>query len=194
MTRYGFVRSVPFAALLIPLAGVAGLIPLARFDSEQITIHVFPEHVIVDGLYYYRNPYPFRIAQGMSIPFPTDERHPAPIEVQVEELSPDSREIPFRTMTGRPRFDLPIRAHETVCLRVHYFQRAPGGDARYILTTTQPWLRPLREGEYRLVADGVTELRSSYPLTPAQNGMAIFRRTEFMPSQDWSFSWRTDRR
>jgi hypothetical protein len=69
MTRYGFVRSVPFAALLIPLAGAAGLIPLARFDSEQITIHVFPEHVIVDGLYYYRSGGAFAGFEGDPIPY-----------------------------------------------------------------------------------------------------------------------------
>jgi len=190
----GFAKLTSFAALLVLLACVAGLLPLARFDSEQITIHVFPEHVTVDGLYYYRNPYPFQIVQGMSIPFPTDEHHPAPIELRVEELWPVSQEIPFRNLMGRPRFDLPLRAHETVCLRVHYYQRALGGEARYILTTTQPWIRPLREGEYRVIADGVTVLNSNYPLTSSSGGMAIFRRTQFMPAQDWSFSWQTDQR
>jgi hypothetical protein len=192
--RYRFARLTFFAAMLVPLACVSGLVPLARFDSERITIHVFPEHVTVDGLYYYRNPYPFEILQGMSIPFPTDERHPTPTELRVEEVWPDAREIPFRTLMGRPRFDLPLPAFTTICVRVHYYQRALGGDAQYILTTTQPWLLPLREGEYRLVSNGVTALRSNYPLTPTNEGTAIFRRTRFMPRQNWSFSWQPDQR
>ena|SRR5271165_1862646 len=178
------------AVLLLPLAYLLSALPVARFEREQITILVRPDHIVVDGIYFYRNPYPFPIVQGLSVPLPADGGHPLPVDLQVEEISPRPQIFRLRTLWGRPRFDLPLLRNETVSVHVHYYQQAPGSDARYILTTTQPWFRPLQEGEYRLMAQGVTLLRSNYPLSEMAGGAAQFRRAPFMPQQDWVFSWK----
>lgn len=177
------------AVLLLPLAYLLSSSPVARFEREQITILVRPDHIVVDGVYFYRNPYPFPIVQGLSVPFPEDGEHPSPVDLQVDELSPRPHVLGLRTLWGRPRFDLALLRNETVSVHVHYYQQAPGSDARYILTTTQPWLRPLEEGEYRLVPRGVTLLQSNYPLFETAGGVAQFRQTQFMPRRDWVFSW-----
>jgi hypothetical protein len=91
---------------------------------------------------------------------------------------------------GRPRFDLPMRPNEILCLHVHYYQQAPASDARYILTTTQPWLRPLKTGEYRLIPHDVALLPSNYPVVEVSGGDAQFQKAQFMPRQDWVFSWK----
>ena len=178
------------AVLLLPLAYLLSSSPVARFEREQIIIMVHPDHIVVDGIYFYRNPYPFPIVQGMSVPLPADETHPIPVDLQVAELSPRPQVLRLRTVWGRPRFDLALLRGETVALHVHYYQQAPGSNARYILTTTQPWFRPLQEGEYRLIAQGVTLLQSNYPLSEITGGVAQFRQTRFMPRQDWVFSWK----
>jgi hypothetical protein len=182
--------STLLAVLLLPLAYLLSSSPIARFEREQITILVHPDHIVVDGIYFYRNPYPFPIVQGMSVPLPADEQHPIPVDLQVAELSPRPQVLRLRTVWGRPRFDLALLRGETVTLHVHYYQQAPGFNARYILTTTQPWFRPLQEGEYRLIAHGVTLLQSNYPLSEITGGVAQFRQTRFMPQQDWVFSWK----
>jgi hypothetical protein len=175
---------------LLGFAYVLGWSPVARFERERITILVHPDHVIVDGVYFYRNPFPFAIVQGLSIPLPADDTHPNPIDLEVEELSPRPHLVGLRYICGRPRFDLPIQRNETVCLHVHYYQQTPTSDARYVLTTTQPWLRPLQTGEYRLILQGVTLLQSNYPLADAAGGVAQFQKAQFMPRQDWVFSWK----
>jgi hypothetical protein len=164
--------------------------PVARFEREQITISVHPDYILVDGVYFYRNPFPFPIVQGLSIPFPTDDTHPAPVDLQVEELSPRAHMLSVRYLWGRPRFNLALLQNETVCLHVHYYQQAPTSDARYILTTTRPWLRPLQVGEYVLIPRGIRLLQSNHPLASTVGGAAQFRKQQFMPHQDWTFSWK----
>jgi hypothetical protein len=163
---------------------------VARFEREQITVLVHPDHIVVDGTYFYRNPYPFQIVQGLSVPLPVDDEHPTPADLEVEELSPRHQTFRLRTLWGRPRFDLTLPRNTTVSLHVHYYQQTPSADARYILTTTQPWLCPLKEGEYRLIPKGVTLLQSNYPLFEIAGGIAQFRQTRFMPRRDWIFSWK----
>jgi hypothetical protein len=175
---------------LLGFAYLLGWSPVARFEQERITILVHPDHVIVDGIYFYRNPFPFAIVQGLSIPLPADDTHPIPVDLEVEEVSPRPHLVGLRYILGRPRFDLPIQRNETVCLHVHYYQQTPTSDARYILTTTQPWLRPLQTGEYRLILQGVTLLQSNYPLANGAGGVAQFQEAQFMPRQDWLFSWK----
>jgi hypothetical protein len=175
---------------LLGFAYLLGSSPVARFEREQITILVHPDHVIVDGIYFYRNPFPFVIVQGLSVPLPADDTHPMPADLEVEELSPRPHLVGLRYIWGRPRFDLSIQGNETVCLHVHYYQQTPTSDARYILTTTQPWLQPLQTGEYRLISQGVTLLQSNYPLANAAGGVAQFKKTQFMPLEDWVFSWK----
>jgi len=178
--------------LLVAASLLSGWLPAARFEREQINIQVHPDHIVVDGVYFYRNPYPFPIVQGLSIPLPADDLHPLPAQLEAEELWPRPQAFLLRNLLGQARFDLPLRAREAVCLRVHYYQQAPNSDARYILTTTRPWMRPLQSGEYWLVPQGVTLLRSNYPLRtmPGGRGVAVFQQTQFMPDQDWIFSWR----
>src|SRR5208282_294957 len=120
---------------LLGLSYLLGSSPMARFEREQITILVHPDHIIVDGVYFYRNPFPFPIVQGLSIPLPADDAHSIPVDLQVEELSPRPHVLNLRYLWGRPRFDLALLQNESVCLHVHYYQQAPTSDARYILTT-----------------------------------------------------------
>ena len=177
---------------LVGLAGFSYVLassPIVRFEREQITISVHRDHILVDGVYFYRNPFPFPVIQGLSIPLPADYAHPMPVDLEVEELSPRPHMLTLRYIWGLPRFDLPLRSNETACLHVHYYQNAPTSDARYILTTTQPWLRPLEVGEYVLIPRGVKLLHSNYPLVSAPSGAAQFCMLQFMPRQDWVFSW-----
>ncbi len=178
---------------VVALVGFSYLLefsPVARFEREKITISVHPDHILVDGVYFYRNPFPFPIVQGLSIPLSADETHPTPVDLQVEEISPRPHVISLRYLWGRPRFDLTLLQNESVCLHVHYYQQAPTSDARYILTTTQPWLRPLQVGEYVLIPRGIKLLHSNYPLADTLGGAAQFQKQQFMPQQDWLFSWK----
>ncbi len=174
--------------LLFPF--VAGWLPIARFERERIEIRVRQARVAVEGEYVYRNPWPLPVLQGLSIPLSVDSIHPPPVEISAEEIWPHRRLLSPRFVLGLHRFDLPLGPREEVGVRVRYEQYSPSADARYLLATTQPWHRPLRLGVYRIIPDGVEILSSNYPLRAVEPGVLGFDRRDFMPHEDWVFSWR----
>ncbi len=184
---------LPLGAALAWLAATAsGLVPAARFTRERIDITVRPSAVEVCGLYVYENPWPFPVTQGLAYPFPVDDSHPAPVSIQVTEADPadgsDLRVVPTFRLGGTPRYSIRIRPGGVAHVRVRYVQPAYVPSATYLLTTTQPWGRPLEHGEYVLNPMGVRILESSYPLDGPEPHS--FVRRDFMPDKDWRFSWR----
>lgn len=163
--------------------------PRANFPSEEIDIQVYAAHVLVNGLYVYKNPFPFPITQGFSIPLPVDESHPEPLSLSAAVLTTQEEPVPLYFIFGKYRFTLTFRAKETIRLLVRYYQYAPSQDARYILTTTQAWKQPLHYGRYTLRLHNVRLVASNYPLRHDGSRCHVFERLDFMPQQDWRFSW-----
>lgn len=182
----------PYICLLcfaVAFPFLSGLYPIVRFNEEQIDIHVHPDHVRVEAQYVYKNPLPFPVVQGFSIPLPVDQHHPRPVMVSAKVLSPKEKLLPVRYILEKYRFEMAFRANEEVCVKVHYRQQTRAHDAYYILTTTKPWRRPLIHGTYRLIQRGVQVRSSSYALQPHRSGALIFHKTNFMPEKDWHFTW-----
>jgi hypothetical protein len=176
--------------LVLPL--LAGFYPIVRFTQEQIDVEVHPDHVEVTGWYVYKNPFPFPVAQGFSVPLPIDSDHPPPSYVSAYEVSADAKPIRLRHLLGKYRFELYFAAGEERRLRLNYRQQAPAQSSRYILKTTRPWRAPLRRGVYRLFPRGVTVISSSYPLGSLQGDAIGFVREDFLPTDDWRLTWRID--
>lgn len=175
--------------LLLVLPFITGLLPTVRFTHEEIDIEVHKTHVRMIGTYHYQNPFPFPVTQGLSIPLPISEDEPSPINIQVRILKPDGDIIPTHFIMGLHRFNLRFSSHETIDILVQYEQHTPNNKARYILTTTQPWRRPLNSGRYRLFANAVTIKESNYPVAPLSENTVGFTKTDFMPPFDWQFIW-----
>lgn len=189
MRRYLIGPALGLLALLLLLPFLAGILPIVHFVRERIDIAVYPEEVRVEGLYVYRNPWPFPVAQAFSIPLPVDASHPMPTELTAARLVPDAGPIPLRNLLGRESFELPFRAREEVQVIIQYRQYAPTRDARYLLTTTGPWRRPLDHAVYTLTLHDVRLARSNYALRSDTQGILGFERTGFMPQEDWQFQW-----
>lgn len=177
------------AATLVFLPFVAGVLPIVHFVRERIDIAVYPEEVRVEALYVYRNPWPFPVAQGLSIPLPVDATHPMPTELTAIRVVPDAGPVPLHSILGQNRFELRFRAHEEVQVVVQYRQLAPTRDARYLLLTTRPWGRPLDHAMYTVTPHDVALTGSNYPLRSNAQGILGFERTAFMPSDDWLLWW-----
>ena len=178
-----------FAVVLLLLPCLAGFLPIVHFVRERIDIAVYPDEVRVVGRYVYRNPWPLLVVQGLAIPLPVDATHPVPTELAATRLSPDAGPIPLRSILGRTTLELRFRAHEEVQIVVQYRQQAPTRDARYLLTTTRPWRRPLDQAVYTLTLHDVRLARSNYALRPDAQGVLAFERINFMPPEDWEFQW-----
>jgi hypothetical protein len=174
---------------MLPLPFLCGFYPVVHFTEEQIDIRVYPDQVIVDGYYVYQNPFPFPVSQGFTIPFPVDDRHSAPSSLQVRQLEPEEKDIGPWYMLGVHRFSLPFKANGACSVHVRYRQKVMGKSASYILVTTKPWRRPLQRAVYRMFPEGVEISASNYRLSRQEQGFLEFRRENFMPDEDWRFSW-----
>jgi hypothetical protein len=172
------------------LLGVySGFIPVFQFAREKIVVTLRKGEIQVDGLYYYRNPWPTPMSQGMAVPFPVDGKHPPPCEVELELLPGQDASLRCFAFGATQRFELRAGAGRTVCVRLRYRQTAACRSGRYLLTTSRPWGRALESGVYRMVLDGVALRRSSYALVVREAGALGFERSNFMPEKDWEFAW-----
>ena len=174
----------------LALPFLAGIMPIVRFTEEQIDIRVYPDYVLMQGIYVYQNPFPFPVVQGLSVPFPVDEDHPTPVQLAARQLVPKQKNLETRYILGRHRFNLFFGAFEQIQILVEYRQQAPKKNAKYLLSTTTPWKHPLRKGMYRLFPQEVIITRSNYALEPGDHDNFRFQRKHFMPQDDWYFSWK----
>jgi hypothetical protein len=183
------VVSLIFIVAILPFA--TGVLPTVHFTSERIDVHVYPDEILVDGYYFYKNPFAFPVMQGFSIPFPIDKDHPEPLEVNVERLTPTKEAISVRHPFGNTGFDAYFSANEEAEIRVSYRQKTGGANATYILTTTKPWGKPLESGVYTLYPHGTIIVSSNYPLDLPGKAPG-FHKTGFLPDKDWQFTWRRE--
>lgn len=160
-----------------------GIVPVARFPSEVITIDLEPSRVLVDATYVYENPFPFPIGQGFVVPTPEG------FEPTDLLLTRDSKPLALRHLLGQHRFELRFEGHQRVEVRLRYRQYTPGRKATYLLTTTQGWGRPLRSGIYRLRPNAARLTASSLPLRKIDGNTLVYERHDFLPTNEWTLSW-----
>lgn len=174
-------------AVLLFFSGV----PLVRFTRERIEVTVKPASIEVDGLYIYENPWPVPLTQGLKYPILSDDLHPIPDSVLVTAADPvtgkDLGPVFTLKLGKTPYYSVRVPAKGLRHIRVRYTQEARGPSGAYLLTTTQPWRRPLERGEYLLKPSGVRILSSSYPLDGKEP--FSFVKSSFMPDKEWEFEW-----
>jgi hypothetical protein len=179
---------VPFVLFGILVLFLAGFYPIIRFPEEQIDIEVYPDYVWVKGTYTYKNPLPFPVTQGFTIPLPVDADHPEPVQLTAKVLTPHEKPIRLKYLLGRHRFSLKFRTNEKITVSVAYRQQAPAKNGRYILLSTKAWRRPLNHGLYRMFLKNVRMTSSNYRLNKSDTYL-FFQKENFMPPEDWIFSW-----
>lgn len=180
------IPSALVCALVLPFA--LGLIPIVRFDSEQIFVYVHPTHLVVVGEYDYRNILPLPVGQALACPFSTDDTHSLPEVCVVEDLSSRKPLVSYDLPASRG-FMVPFFPFEKKTIRVTYSQRCEFPNGKYILLTTRPWGNPLKHGKYTIIECDTKIVGSNYALSSNDCGFLSFERSDFMPDRDWSFSW-----
>jgi len=186
--RFDEVYDEAFRPVLPASAGKAdeaSALPV-RFRDEVIDVRVEPGRLTVDALYGLENP--TRTSAGVTLfyPIPVDDAHPFPDRIEVKDrrfgTRPDGLLIPLSLGPG-----------EETTLAVRYSQACTEPVARYILTSTGAWGRPLRSGEYRVrwPAD-LPGVHVSYPgKDRTADGWTTrsFSRTDFQPDRDLVVTW-----
>jgi hypothetical protein len=180
---------------------LSGYFTPVRFDRERIEVQVTPGQIHVKGLYHYANTSRLPAILTLRVPFPVDRDHPRPDWFALCDSSEDGREgveIGPVVRGGDVSFRLIFRPREEKWVRLEYLQPSHVARGRYLLTTTQPWRRPIGRADYvlRLPPD-FTLLSSNYLVSPAPADGTwqafTFTKTGFFPDHDWEFAWNHSR-
>lgn len=168
--------------------------PIVRFDSEVISVTVDPERITVDGVYRLYNPLPFPMPQRFFYPTPVGGGLEPADELLIKRLPVRSEDLGNilepQVLGNRKYYLVHVPGRTTLEVRVYYSQRHNGNSGRYILTTTSGWGRPLQQANFELTLKSLDLGYSNYELTANRSGTWFFKRTDFMPEEDWVFTFR----
>jgi hypothetical protein len=150
-------------------------------------MRVSPGFVEVRGMYHFTFSGKERITGIMHYPFPLDSSH----------AWPDSISIPgrrFLETDSGVRLKMRFRPGHEESLFVYYRQPVLWNTARYIVTTTRRWYRPIDRAWFRVtVPKDLPEVRLNYePDSTVLTDTSItwlFTRGPFWPSEDVIVTW-----
>lgn len=205
-------RGLLIAALVVVLAVSGGGLFMARrgnpgretgvqlpveFIRERITVDIDPGWVTVTGVYWFRCNNALGGNFGIRYPFPVDEHHMFPDSVAVFHAGGEMISHTENRDANAVDFAVDMRVHPE--FTVVYRQRITGSDARYILTTTSAWKKPLERAVY-IVSLPEEFIPESFSLTPDFSrrigGRRVYTvtRTNFLPDRDLTVSWKSAKR
>jgi len=176
-----------------------------EFDSEEIHLIVEPDSLtgqpgrtlVVDGTYRLV----CHAATGvMSLmyPFPADPRMGQARPVRLEIRAPGGDWVPVEHAllpnASGLRCRVPLLSVDTLEFHAVYRQELIESYARYIVTTTRAWGKPLRRARFTVCLPAGMELaEASYPFaadTTAPAPRYAFLTEDFWPERDIVVEWR----
>jgi len=181
-----------------PRGPFARSLPLV-FDSERITLEILGDSLEVRGRYLLRCQGRGDASIPLVYPFPQDSLLGGWRFVSLEVrpgLAGAAKPARWDSLPGRAavRWWLPPCASDTLIAEAVYRQALHGGYARYIVTSTRAWERPLRHAafEIRLPA-GVEPVEFSFPFAASEGETGFYRyeATDFLPDRDVTLRWRS---
>lgn len=185
---------------LVALTGggdaVASGYPL-RFDGEVVRLFVEADSLRVEGHYHFRCGESVARAATLLYPYPADSLLGGARTLRLEARAPggDWQPLTFAEMPGRStvRWLVPLDLADQLELRTTYRQALRGRYARYIVTTTAAWGRPLASARFEIHLPGGAEpTYLSYPFRRVEDeGRAywLFEAEEFAPTEDVVVTW-----
>lgn len=181
----------------LPAAARARSLPLV-FDSERIALSIVGDSLEVRGSYVLLCGGEGRQSLPLFYPFPRDSLlggwRFVSLAVSAGAAAPA---LPARwepvPRTAAVRWWLPPCASDTLIAEAVYRQALLGDYARYIVTTTRAWERPLRRAEFEIrLPAGAEPLGFSFPFAPSteEPGLYRYEAAEFLPDHDITVRWR----
>lgn len=171
--------------LSAPPSGAAPLHPVV-FQSEEVTLTLYPDVLEVVGRYRFVNTSDASARLGIRFPFPVDGGHPVPalVEADVEGL---------RLLPDAAAWRLSLGPREVRDVTVRYLQPHDGRSATYITTSARAWRRPLEHARFvvRWPAS-LGEVRASVPLETRIEGgdrVGVFEASAYVPDVDVELRW-----
>jgi hypothetical protein len=159
-----------------------------HFAREEIEMRVFENRVEIMGNYHFQSATDKPLSAMMFYPFPLDAGHGFPDSVAVPGLA-------FSRQDSGVSFGFAFRPRAEDSFQVFYRQPLSVKSARYIVTTTRQWNRPIDQARFRItVPASLTGVKLSYPHDRLERTDSTvtysFARRRFFPSEDIVVSWR----
>jgi hypothetical protein len=201
--RFARAGAVLAAACGLALAagaarGAGAAAPPLAFRSELVRIVVGADSVEVQGWYRFEAHTPAAGAPAILYPYPTDARLGGARTVSVDVRAGEGmwRPLAFAEEPRLPgsRWFAPDDLGDSVEVRCVYRQALRAHFARYIVTTTSSWGRPLRVARFEItLPQGARPTRFSHAFRAAGRGRTrawVYEARDFLPDRDIEVEWR----
>ncbi len=159
-----------------------------HFAREEVALDIRPGTLEVRGTYHFTCSAPGPLIAGIFYPFPTDSNqlYPDSIEIHGQRFSESDSGVFFRKKFVPGAGD---------SFFAYYRQPLRAGSARYIITSTRKWHRPIDLARFRVtVPASFQDVKLSFrPDSSAKTDSTItyyFTRARFYPDRDLVVTWR----
>ena len=166
------------------------------FEREIIRIFVEPDSLRIEGLYFLRGSGDREQVVPLTYPYPEDERlGGARTEFLRARTTGDWTPLSFgeKSAGNGARWWVPVSPGQAIEVHTVYRQQRLDDYARYIVTTTRAWRRPLARARFEVyLPEGVRPRSWSYPFEPGQGEQGacwVYEATDFWPDRDITVSW-----
>lgn len=161
-----------------------------RFFQEEIYIKVYEDSILeVEGVYHFKNLTNLPVSIIMRYPFPVDKYHEYPFYIKI------NKNIPFERKGNDIVMPVNFGPFETKEITIKYKQKLKGKKARYILTTTRKWEKPLEDAFFKIeITNYFKNLKISYKPDSSKTfkNKKIFyiHKVNFFPEKDLVIEWK----
>jgi len=166
------------------------------FFKEEITLTVSDSQAAINGIFYFRNntdrdrPFP------IIFPFYVDSLTSYPDKINAYTINDgDTAAIAFEPVVERDciRMAVPMKPKGVTIWYLDYSQRIEAPRARYILTSTAAWKKPLEEATYYFNLPASFNVISVWPEPDSVRGEKTktlrCHKTNFIPERDMEIIW-----
>jgi hypothetical protein len=169
------------------------------FYKENIVLTVSDSDAAVSGIYWFRNTTEMHVPYPVSFPFYIDSTSLFPNSISAY-IKNDSTitQIPFMKYKIAKSIGIrvPMTAKGTTIWHLDYSQKILSPHARYILTSTAAWGRPLQEAMYKFIVPALFDSVRVWPKPDTvynQGDQKIYlcHKSNYMPKRDMEIYWKT---
>lgn len=179
-----------------PHGPLATSFPMA-FDSEWVRLYIQEDTVEVRGTYWLLCRRRLDHPLPLFYPFPQDSLLGGARLVSAQARSggaaPQSLRVDDLPQAPGVRLWAPPCTADTLRIDAVYRQQARAGYARYVVTTTRAWDRPLRRARFEIhLPRGAHPVGFSFPFRAQESdsgGPYIFEADSFLPDHDIEVRW-----
>ena len=167
------------------------------FFAEEIELTIADTLASVKGTYYFRNGTQKRGDFPVIFPFYTDSLIDFPVNIEAY-IEGDSARRPlyYRIQANRSAvmIGIPMTPDSVTIWHLDYSQVVCGNYARYILSSTGAWSKPLEEAIYRFIVPAALNNVRVWPepdsiITGDSVNTLVAHKKAFMPRREMEISW-----